>query len=49
MPRSSSHRQDSAWEGFLPRNAIVMAKRGLQEDPSIAEARTFLEQLGEKV
>ncbi len=31
------------------RKAVVMAKRGLQEDPSLAEARTFLEQLGEKV
>jgi tetratricopeptide (TPR) repeat protein len=31
------------------RKAIVMAKRGLQEDPTLAEARTFLEQLGEKV
>jgi tetratricopeptide (TPR) repeat protein len=31
------------------RKAVVMVKRGLQEDPSLAEARTFLEQLGEKV
>jgi tetratricopeptide (TPR) repeat protein len=31
------------------RKAIVMARRGLQEDASLAEARTFLEQLGEKV
>lgn len=31
------------------RKAVVMAKRGLQEDPNLTEARTFLEQLGEKV
>ncbi|MCS6898335.1 MAG: tetratricopeptide repeat protein, partial [Myxococcales bacterium] len=31
------------------RKAIVMVKRALQEDPSLEEARTFLEQLGEKV